>query len=449
MSETDKILLVEDDDLFRSTIKRSLERAKFTVVEAPNGKRAKELLLVQKFALVISDIQMPFFSGIDLLEWIKKNCPVPVILMTGFSQILETKKGHDLGADDFIPKPFSGEALLEIVRKYVGEGKKSEAFPENLDDHYCKVAIEDFLSEKETEYGIYIRMSEIKYIKIAHKGGKIPEDRISAYKAKGIEYVYVKKEDFGKLIDFNLKVAGLVKISEQIAPEKKKQFMRHTGELILERVFVGGVDDDSFRNATSFLNSSMNMLMDSGETFAVLDLLSSHGDFLYTHSLGVSTFSVMIGKGLGWNSTPVLFRLAAGGLFHDIGKKEISREVLEKPRHLLSQKERNWIETHPTRGKEILEGLKTMPSEVVSIAYEHHENNIGQGYPLGLSKREIHPLARVVHVANVFCGYAIKSHPHAAILPPHEALKNMEIHKSIELDEESFAALKKLFVKQG
>ncbi|MEN0059815.1 MAG: response regulator, partial [Bdellovibrio sp.] len=100
-----KILLVEDDEFFRAAVK-SILASKYEIMEASNGRVAQELIMMSTPDLVISDIQMPHFSGIELLEWIQaKQQQVPVILMTGFSEILETTKAHQMGAKDFIPKP--------------------------------------------------------------------------------------------------------------------------------------------------------------------------------------------------------------------------------------------------------------------------------------------------------------------------------------------------------
>ena len=85
-----KILVVEDDQFFREAICDVLKK-KYDIQEAPNGKVAIELLTLREFDLVLSDIQMPMLTGLELLEWSKKNKPVPFIIMTGFSMVLETK----------------------------------------------------------------------------------------------------------------------------------------------------------------------------------------------------------------------------------------------------------------------------------------------------------------------------------------------------------------------
>jgi putative nucleotidyltransferase with HDIG domain len=365
--------------------------------------------------------------------------------MTGFSHALETKTAYEAGAVDFLAKPFREAELHSVIKKYLSTDNPVQPVEIDLDKEFCKVSVDDFLSDKETECDIYIRLSKSKYIKISHAGGKISEDRVFTYKEKGIYYVYIKKENFSKIVKFNLQVAKVAKNSSQINVDKKINFMKHTGNLILENVFINGVNQESFRESKDFIETSINLLTEDDQMFTILDLLSSHADFLYAHSLGVSTFSVMIGRELGWTSAPTLFKLALGGLFHDIGKKEIAREILEKPRALLSQKERSAVESHTTRGKEILESLASIPSEVVLIAYQHHEDAIGQGFPRGLSKNEVHPLAKVVHVANIFCEYAVKCRPDIVPIDGVAAVSLMEKLRVDILDKDAFNALKRLF----
>src|SRR5690606_5884100 len=102
--------------------------------------------------------------------------------------------------------------------------------------------------------------------------------------------------------------------------------------------------------------------------------LNSHADFVYAHSLGVSTYGVMIARVMGWRSAPSLFKVAIAGLFHDIGFKELDRELLEKPRITHTAAERKEYETHPTRGAELLSQVGNIPLDVIQVASQHHED---------------------------------------------------------------------------
>ncbi len=191
---------------------------------------------------------------------------------------------------------------------------------------------------------------------------------------------------------------------------------------------------------------SIDVLVDDTNALSLLDSFNSHSDHLYAHSLCVSIYSVIVAKEMGWTSTANLFKLSLAGLFHDIGKREIPREVLEKPRSLLTMAERSLIETHPARGHEILLALKTMPSEAVAVAYEHHEDNLAMGFPRRLSKFQIHPFTQIVKVANHFANLAVKG-PHQAGMGAAQALAHIEQHYADGLDKEAFLALCRVFRK--
>ncbi|HEY8271254.1 MAG TPA: HD domain-containing phosphohydrolase [Pseudobdellovibrionaceae bacterium] len=444
-----KILLVEDDNAFRSALKKILE-TKYQVIEAQDGKIARDLLSMSDVNLILSDIQMPYFSGFDLLEWSQKYKPTPFILMTGFSHILDREKAKELGATDFLVKPFKELELFEKIFRILGEKKEvqigiSQA-PLDLDKEFCKLPIEDFIGDKETEYEIYIRISATKYIKIVHKGGILTEDKIKTFREKKVTHVFIRQEEFSKLVGFTVLVSRAVSSSGKVDKEKKMRFMKYTGEMIMQQAYVAGADEGLFKNAKDFLLTSMEVLTKDEETFTLLNLLSNHTDYLYSHSLGVSMFSVMIAKQLGWQSPQTLFKLSFAGLFHDIGKKEIPVELLQKPRSTLTQKERSLFESHSTRGREILQSLKTAPTEVIQVAYEHHEDVLGQGFPQGISKPKIHPFSLIVSVADVFCDYTIRGPQNPEPQSAVAALQMMKTFKLGSLDTKAFEALSRVVV---
>lgn len=439
-----KILLVDDDESFRGILKNILSK-KYQVIEAPDGRAARNVhQLDSTVDLIISDIQMPHLSGVEFLEWVKQNKPVPFILTTGFSHILEIQQAHEIDADEFLPKPFKEEDLLEKLVRFLGEEKEPVALKPSswdLDKEFCKIPIEDFIAEKEMDYGIYIRISKSKYIKIAHKGGKLSEEKIQAFREKAVTHLYIRQEDFSKLVGFTLLVSKAVSSSGQVDSQKKMRFLQYTGEMIMQQAYVAGTDEELFKNAKDFLTTSLDVLTEDEETFTLLNLLSNHTDYLYAHSLGVAVFSVMIAKQLGWQSPQTLFKLAFAGLFHDIGKKEIPPEILAKPRSTLTQQERALLESHTTRGMEILQSLKTAPSEVIQVAYEHHEDILGQGFPQGLNKTKLHPFSLIVSVANIFCEYTIRSPQASAARTAPAAIQAMQTYKLASLDPQAFEAL--------
>ncbi len=438
-------LVVEDDAFFRDALKSFLEGKKHKVTEAPNGKAARDILGAAKFDCIISDVQMPYLNGLELLQWVKSNCPTPFIMMTGFSHLVEAKTAHENGAEEFLPKPFKNEdlvaAISRILKEQAGGGE-----PDHGKNHanFCKVSIEEFVARPKIDFDVFVQLSERKFIKIGYAGASLPTEQIAKYKEKGLKHLHIKKEDFNKLVNFNLEVGKMIRKRTEIPKEKKMAFMKYTGEVILESAYVSGVNKESFKDASEFVSLTVEMLAEEGELFNLLDLLNSHSDATYSHSVGVGLYSVMLARLMGFETPTVFSKLSMAGLFHDIGEKEIDKEILDKPRHLLSQAERRLIETHPLRGRDILSEIPSISSDIVQLVYEHHEDQLGQGYPRAISKHALHPLSKILQLANIFVEQVLVS-PSNPGKTPRQAIEYIETIYGERVDAKALEALSGLF----
>lgn len=444
-----KILVVEDDQFFREAIVDLLESLEYKVLQAENGKKAQDIFLVEDIDLVISDIQMPNLTGVELLKWCKeKKASVPFMLMTGFSMILETQSAFDLGADDFITKPFNRKDFVDKVERITTSKDASKPVliqNQNIDEKYCRVPIDEFVSRPTLEFDIYIRFAKDKYTKIANMGETVDRDRLTNYKNKGVSYLYLLKDDFKKLIELNLNLSRVVKNRNDISNDRKMAFFKYTGELILEKAFSTGVDESSFTEAEQYLKITTDALTDSQAFLNLLEVLNQHSDEVYAHSVGVALFSTMIAKNLGFGSSLSLNKITMAALFHDIGKKEIDKKILEKPRYLQTAEERMKYEEHSDRGREILESIKTVSHDVIQIVEEHHFDYIDQNsYALNKNKKKPHPLTRIVHCANIFVEHTMKTKIFEGC-EPKTAIASIESQYANRIDPESIQALKKIF----
>jgi putative nucleotidyltransferase with HDIG domain len=439
-----KILVVEDDDFFRDAISDYLTSKKYDVTKAANGKVARDVMSVESFDVVITDIQMPGLTGIELLEWSKVHSPTPFVVMTGFSMLLETQSAYEMGAKEFLNKPFKNIELVRALDRILGVQKIVDTVPQH--NEYCKVSIEEFIARPRTDFDIFIRLSDLKYIKLANQGEEISKERTAHFKEKGVKYLYILKEDFSKLVKFNLKISQIIKNRDDIPSVKKLNFLKYTGEVILEKAFVKGVDKESFLDAQNYLSMTLEVISEADEYFDLLELLNSHSDFIYAHSIGVSMFSIMIARKLGFEASSTFTKLSVAGMFHDIGKKEIDRDLLEKPRHLLTTHERKIIESHVNRSKEILLGIRTVPEGIIQMVSEHHEDIIGQGYPANKTKRDFHPLSPILQCANLFADQALTSPNHKGLSGPEAVVYLSKVYRD-KIDSTCLAALKKLFTE--
>ena len=121
MDNFNHILVVDDDNRIRSLLKEYLNENKFLVSTAQNSDEAKIKLGHFKFDLIVLDVMMPGQSGYELIKEIKgENCP-PIILLTAKGEVENRIKGLELGADDYIGKPFEPKELLLRINNIISK----------------------------------------------------------------------------------------------------------------------------------------------------------------------------------------------------------------------------------------------------------------------------------------------------------------------------------------
>ena len=118
------ILVVDDDDGIRGLLKDYLAENNYIVSTAENSVQAKDKLKYLKFDIIILDVMMPGQDGYDLTKEIKKKIKVPIILLTAKGEVENRIKGLELGADDYLGKPFEPKELLLRVKNIIDKGNK-------------------------------------------------------------------------------------------------------------------------------------------------------------------------------------------------------------------------------------------------------------------------------------------------------------------------------------
>jgi DNA-binding response OmpR family regulator len=110
------VLVVDDEPIVREVVLRYLERDGFRTLEAGDGDTARRLLESESPGLVILDIMLPGIDGLELCRWIRARSDLPVILLTARGEEADRIVGLELGADDYVTKPFSPRELAARVR---------------------------------------------------------------------------------------------------------------------------------------------------------------------------------------------------------------------------------------------------------------------------------------------------------------------------------------------
>ena len=118
------ILIVDDDNRIRDLLKDYLSENNYIVSTAENADQAKRKLEYLKFDIIILDVMMPGQNGYELTKEIKKVMKVPIILLTAKGEVENRIKGLELGADDYIGKPFEPKELLLRIKNIINKNNK-------------------------------------------------------------------------------------------------------------------------------------------------------------------------------------------------------------------------------------------------------------------------------------------------------------------------------------
>ena len=120
------ILVVDDDKGIRTLVKRYLDENNFLVTTAKSAEDANEKIKIIEFDLIVLDIMMPGKNGLEFIEENKNNLDTPIILLTAKGGTKERVEGLEVGADDYLPKPFEPKELILRIKNIISKTNKKD-----------------------------------------------------------------------------------------------------------------------------------------------------------------------------------------------------------------------------------------------------------------------------------------------------------------------------------
>ena len=205
--KTFHVLVVDDDDRIRELVKQYLEENNFLVTTARDSLDAKKKLEIVKFDILILDIMMPGESGLSLTKEVKKNNPTPIILLTAKGEKQDIIEGLELGADDYLGKPFEPKELLLRIKNILNKIQK----PILPNEIYIGNALINFKK-------LYIKINK-KIIKIN------PQERRVLEKMLESPGKVFSRDNIGKIINISKERTIdviITRLRQKIEPKPKK-----------------------------------------------------------------------------------------------------------------------------------------------------------------------------------------------------------------------------------
>ena len=306
------------------------------------------------------------------------------------------------------------------------------------------VSPDEFIPGSKLPVNVFLRLSEGHYICIGRQGTKtnFNEMHFSGKQDAHVQTYYIRRSDFAACVGSNLTIAGIVLNANQVTESKKLNILNMAADSVFKEFAELGFNIQSIEHAKMVSQGIRTIVESKPDLHSVVSLMSAVPGDLVRHSMAVSAIAVIIAKNMGWVSPGTIEKIALGGLLHDVGYKELPPDVIRKPRHELSYEERATFETHPFRGIEILKTMPSVPDDILSIVYEHHENAIGHGYPRKIRDYKMNPLARIVALADCFVELTIKNHDLPNPRSAGEGLNYIETTLAQPFNKQAFHALR-------
>ena len=120
------ILVIDDDDGIRSLVKQYLNKNNFLVTTADSAEDAIKKISIIKFDLIVLDVMMPGKSGLEFIQENKKKIDTPIILLTAKGETNDRVEGLEIGADDYLSKPFEPKELILRIKNILNKTKKND-----------------------------------------------------------------------------------------------------------------------------------------------------------------------------------------------------------------------------------------------------------------------------------------------------------------------------------
>ncbi len=237
---------------------------------------------------------------------------------------------------------------------------------------------------------LYIKLPDGRFLIVLRAGNRIDHDRLNKYAGRGVTTLYSSEQD---LVD--------VDVSDVADPDKAKiEALEKLSDAVFDELRVLGVTEKSFNHAKAIGKAVRNLLERDPVLSSAFAKFQDLGREDTRHSLMVSALSTVLVSSMDWVKPATHENVAMGALLHDFGLFTMPTEILSADPSTLSVVDRKILEGHAENGRALLAQVKTIPEDVMMIVAQHHERSDGSGYPLGLKDFYIHPLARVVGLAN-------------------------------------------------
>ncbi|MBN2375981.1 MAG: HD domain-containing protein [Sedimentisphaerales bacterium] len=217
----------------------------------------------------------------------------------------------------------------------------------------------------------------------------------------GVEFVYVSVKDHQAYYRTMEDTIENIVADPNIQQEKKSEILYATSIELSNQLLAAPPGKEEIKRTANLARATVQLIMKDKGAFGSLCQAFNHDFYTATHLVNICSMTISLAQKMGLMDVQILQQLGTGGLLHDIGKIFIPPEILNSVNPLTAQ-EYEIIQSHVNRGRQHLEKIMDLPSEMLAVVAEHHERIDGSGYPKGLKHDQLSPLGRLAGIVDTF-----------------------------------------------
>jgi len=272
------------------------------------------------------------------------------------------------------------------------------------DTRYRKINLE-FLNDKgDDPFDIFYKTRSYGTVKFVRFATSKPEhhEKVLRLLESGdpLEDFYIHEDDLFKYYRHATTTLRKIVANPNVSFERKARKVYDVSKNIMKEFFENNASEKVLRTSDEVMKIMEECFQDYDIGFYGISKITNKDYYTYTHSVNVGLYCMTYGVEVKMNHDEVR-TLGLGGMLHDVGKSQISNEILNK-KGLLTPQEFQTVKNHAPLGGKILGDMKCYSDSVVEMATQHHEKYKGGGYPRGIVGDEISHFARICKVMDVY-----------------------------------------------
>lgn len=249
-------------------------------------------------------------------------------------------------------------------------------------------------------YAIYYNDRENIYRKLIEQYEEFTDAIASFVEKECIDRFYIKKENrFKYKDDIQDHLTSIIK-DENVPTEEKAELIYNLAYESLTDLFENDVTEQKVNKVSANIDNTIHLLQSDANALKMLLDVNTYDFYTYAHCIDVATYAIAFGIYLNLPKDD-LMTLGKAAIFHDLGKKNIDQCIVTKE-SVLSEDEYETIKEHPRYSVDILKEITSVEKSLLTVIEQHHEKLNGTGYPYGLKDDQIHYLAKILSIVDIF-----------------------------------------------